>query len=171
MELLLGCGSRRNKQVWEAGNREWSGLITLDKNPSHQPDILWDLEKKPWPFDAGLADEVHMYDVLEHLGRQGDEKAFFSDFLEIWRILKPGGILCATVPHWNSPWTFGDPGHRRVINPGSLVFLDQDEYARQVGISAMTDYRNIWRGDFKRTYDKEEGHTYCFILKAVKPPS
>ena len=40
MELLIGCGSRRDKMI---GTGEWSKLVTLDLEPSHHPDVVWDL--------------------------------------------------------------------------------------------------------------------------------
>jgi hypothetical protein len=45
-------------------------------------------------------------------------------------------------------WAWGDPSHRRVINEGSFTFLDQTQYAKQVGKTAMTDFRSLWKGDF-----------------------
>lgn len=168
-ELLLGCGGTRDKRIGLPDHKEWEGLVTLDRNPAHKPDVVWNLEQTPWPFEDGSADEIHMYEVLEHLGRQGDEDSFFRHFFEVWRILKPGGVLFATVPHWKSLWAFGDPGHRRIINPGSLVFLNQEEYHNQIGVTAMSDYRYLWTGDFIKVSDKELEHQYCFVLEAVKP--
>src|SRR3546814_6014455 len=75
-----------------------------------------------------LFDEVHAYEVLEHLGSQGDFRSFFAHFGEIYRALKDGGILFATVPAWDSVWAWADPSHRRVIAPETLVFLDQTQY-------------------------------------------
>jgi len=49
-------------------------------------------------------DEVHAYEVLEHLGRQGDYRSFFATFANIYRVLVPGGLLLATVPSRYSGW-------------------------------------------------------------------
>src|ERR1700760_2663386 len=76
-------------------------------------------------------DEIHAYEVLEHLGQLGDAHSFLAHFSELWRLLKPNGYLCATVPSRYSPWLWGDPSHRRAIVPESLVFLDQEQYALQ----------------------------------------
>lgn len=168
-ELLLGCGAKRDKLIAPPDHKEWEGLVTLDVEARHDPDVVWDLNQTPWPFEDDSADEIHAYEVLEHLGQQGDAKAFFAHFWEMWRILKPGGLVIATVPSWKSMWAFGDPGHRRVINGGSLIFLNQEEYHNQVGVTAMCDYRNTWRGDFVKVSEKELEHQYCFVLEAVKP--
>lgn len=169
-ELLIGCGHSRAKHVhgtWTPTGDQWSNLTTLDMDPGVSPDVVHDLNVLPLPFADGEFDEVHAYEVLEHCGRQGDWKFFFDQFFEFWRILKPGGLFVATVPMWDSPWAWGDPGHTRVITKGSLIFLDQREYS-QVGQSAMTDYRHAWRGNFEGFAAVEKEHTFGFILKAIK---
>lgn len=123
----------------------------------------------PWPLADESFDECHAYEVLEHLGQQGDAKSFFGTFSEIYRILKPEGHLFATVPMWNSIWAWGDPSHKRVINQGSLAFLSQQEYKKQIGNSPMTDFRYIYKGDFDLVYTKSQDGIFLFGLKAVKP--
>lgn len=119
-------------------------------------------------------DEIHAYEVLEHLGQQGDAHSFLAHFSELWRLLKPNGYLCATVPSWHSRWVFGDPSHRRVIVPESLVFLDQEQYARQCDVeppTPMSDFRDTcgYRADFRLIDSHDNRTTFTFILQAVKP--
>jgi len=189
-ELLLGAGSnfeRRLSPVFKHSPLEtvmepWHNLTTLDMEASHAPDILFNLDRLsplvglPLPSaDASYIptpdsyyDEIHAYEVLEHIGAQGDFRTFFIHFNEFWRILKPGGYLCATVPSWSSVWAWGDPGHTRVINAGTLVFLSQSEYVKQVGRTAMSDYRAYYHGDFETVWAAEMGEQFMFILKAIK---
>ena len=122
-QLLIGCGSRRVNLT----GRVWEELVTLDINPAHDPDVLHDLTVLPLPFRDDEFDEIHAYEILEHTGQQGDYRFFFAQFQEFWRILKPDGLFIATVPHWQGLWAWGDPGHTRVINEGTLVFLCQEE--------------------------------------------
>jgi len=152
----------------QADDPGWQQLTTLDINPAHHPDVVWDLREKPWPFDDDTFDEVHAYEVLEHLGRQGDAEAFFSDFSEIWRILKPGGHLLGTSPSAGSPWLWGDPGHTRAIIPESFIFLCQDEYENQVGKNAMSDYRYCYSADFKPKMLEVNNGTFSYVLEAIK---
>jgi len=167
-DLLAGCGNSRVRKIdWM--DRGWRDLVTIDHDPDCGADVLHDLDVTPWPFDDDTFDEVHAYEVLEHLGAQGDAASFFAHFGEIWRILKPGGMLLATVPAWDNVWAWADPSHRRIITAETLVFLSQAEYQQQVGKTAMTDFRWIWRGDFEIEAVLQQGGRLHFALKAHKP--
>lgn len=170
-ELLLGCGSLKNKRLAIIGvdTEDWVNLTTLDIVETHNPDIVWDLNKRPLPFDDNTFDQVHGYEIFEHLGRQGDAKGFFEEFYEYWRILKPGGRLYATVPSYDSMGAWGDPSHTRIINPMTLTFLSQKAY-EEVGKNMMSDFRGIWKGDFERVFSHMDEKTkqFSFILRALK---
>ncbi len=167
-ELLIGCGSSIRKQIRKANDPEaFVNVTTLDIEPRHNPDVVHDLNILPWPFDDNTFDEVHAHEVLEHLGKQGDYKAFFAHFSEIWRVLKPDGLLYASVPMWDSPWAWADPGHTRIIAKHSLIFLNQDEYS-QVGKTSITDYRGCYSADLVTIALEESENTLSFILQARK---
>lgn len=168
-ELLIGCGNRRIKRIDPGQTFEWSDLTTLDHDPNCGADIVHDLEDLPWPIEDSSFDECHAYCVLEHLGKQGDYRSFFAHFAEIYRILKPGGFLCALVPSRTDPWLWGDPSHTRVIQPETLVFLDQQQYRDQVGKTPMTDFRWLWKGDFEPILVNDTGADFFFALRAHKP--
>lgn len=191
-ELLIGCGHARNKLIVPPGSSaEWRGLVTLDVNEQVMPDIRCDIDHVPWDpsyvhpvadylfcdesetnqfhFRDSCVDEIHAYEVLEHLGGQGKYHQFFWHFQEIWRVLKPGGYLCATVPSRYSPWLWGDPGHRRAILQETLIFLDQLNYIAQCGRTAMSDYRDVYKADFTCVKSTDDRTFHTFILQAIKP--
>jgi SAM-dependent methyltransferase len=168
-ELLIGCGSRRDKLMQVNGQAEWDELTTLDINPDHKPHVVWDLMKLPLPFENDAFDEIHAYEVLEHTGQQGDYKFFFAQFSEFWRILKPKGVLFATVPARDSIWAWGDPSHTRIISQESLVFLKQPNYTDNIGKNAMSDFRNIYKADFDIIFSDTSDGGYRFAIQAIKP--
>jgi SAM-dependent methyltransferase len=172
-ELLLGCGRTRDKRLMCPGNMQqaWLGLVTCDMNPDCEPDVVLNVETQVWPWEENTFDEVHAYEVLEHLGRQGDAHRFFFTFADIYHVLKPGGCLAGTVPSRFSPWLWGDPGHTRAILPESLHFLKQTTYSQCDGAhpTAMSDYRGIWKGDFDIIRSDDDHRLHRFILQAVKP--
>lgn len=95
--LDLGCGSKKIRKP---------GAIGLDIKPSPDVDIISDLSK-PLPLKDNIADEIHIYHVLEHL----DD--YVKTMEEIWRVAKPGVPVHVAVPHYSHPVACGDPTHKR----------------------------------------------------------
>ena len=165
-ELVLGAGNRKEKQIWEPDKKEFQNPTFLDIDPESNPDIVWDLNVRPLPFDDNIFDEIHAYEILEHVGKQGDWRGFFEEFGEYWRILKPNGTLYATCPVGDI-WQWGDPGHTRIINKGTISFLSQQAYSEYVGKSAMSDYRHVWKKDFDVIYSNPTDTAFFFALRKV----
>ena len=71
------------------------------------------------PFGDGTFDLVAGFDVIEHI--EDDRRAF----MEISRILKPGGTFVFSVPLHTAFWTEFDAlvGHARRYEPAQLVAL------------------------------------------------
>lgn len=172
MQLLLGCGHDRSKKLFLPGRETWADLVRVDMNPAVEPDVVHDLAVLPLPFADDSAEEIHLYDVLEHTKQQGDWRGFFAEFSEFFRILKPGGHLFGICPRFDKIWAWSDPGHTRVLTPNSLTFLSQAAYAAECrpGGSNRTDYRFCWRGDFETIWwqDLTEAQ-WGFVLRANKP--
>lgn len=168
-ELLIGCGGNHAKKLSLNGRSHWTELCTLDINPDHRPDMVWDLTQLPLPYGDDEFNEIHAYEVLEHTGAQGDFRFYFAQFSEFWRILRPGGVLIGTCPSRHSPWAWGDPSHTRIIQPEQFIFLDQMQYIAQVGKTAMSDFRWIFKADFSVVHSHDDGQVLQFALRAVKP--
>ena len=78
----LGCGKKYIK-----------GYINVDVTRSVKADLYFNLNKFPYPIKKKSADEVLMDNVLEHL----DDVVLVME--EIYRILKPGGIVKIYLPY------------------------------------------------------------------------
>ncbi len=103
-----------------AGNRILPDSINHDI-VKHRPeiDIVWDLNKLPWPWADNEFDVVVAYAVLEHL-----KLNLLESMNEIWRILVPNGLVCLKVPYWNSPISWWDPTHYWKFDVGSFNIFD-----------------------------------------------
>jgi predicted SAM-dependent methyltransferase len=167
-ELLIGCGSNHGKRLTCDETTDWSSLTTLDYNADHKPDVVWDLmNPKGLPFEDNTFDEIHAYEVLEHTGAQGDYKFFFWQFSDFWRVLKPNGHLLVTCPSRHSVWALGDPSHTRIMQKEQLVFLFQEAY-QDVGKSSISDFRSIYKADYRPIHINENDTEFSFILQAIK---
>jgi SAM-dependent methyltransferase len=179
-ELVLGCGPNPQKFVLSplSTSQIFENPTTVDINSEHNPDKAWDLNILPWPFEDDSFDEIHAYNILEHLGSLGDYKSFFAHFEEMWRILKTGGYICGVSVDYDTVHLWGDPGHTRAITRQMLsAFLSREQYELQSGKTSMTDYRFCYNADFEMIPvtgdvigDKEtHADSFAFVLKAFKP--
>ncbi|RLI98717.1 MAG: hypothetical protein DRP00_01425 [Candidatus Aenigmatarchaeota archaeon] len=113
MKRILELGSGR-KPYFEDG----AEVIHLDKVKLPHIEVVWDLNKFPYPFPDNYFDEVIATHVLEHL----DDLA--SVMKEIWRILKPGGKLKITAPHFSNYDAYRDPTHKHFFTFESFDYFD-----------------------------------------------
>jgi SAM-dependent methyltransferase len=84
-----------------------------------------DLTSFPWPLPDGSFDKVVSHAYLEHIERapKAADDPVYKFFREIYRILKPGGVLTFDTPHYQSEAAFWDLDHRRFYTPNSFKFL------------------------------------------------
>lgn len=104
--LNLGCG---RKHV--------AGALNLDVTPETGPDVVHDLNRRPWPFPDGQFREVIANDVIEHLN---DVMATFE---EIHRVCRDGAAVKIAVPHFSSGNAYTDPTHRHFFGFFTLDYL------------------------------------------------
>ncbi len=102
---------------------------------------------QPIPFDTSSFDSVSAYDFFEHVPRvlaTADGAATRFPFIElmdeVWRVLKPGGLLYAVTPVYPHPAVFQDPTHVNFITAGTHEYFVRPERR-----AAMYGYR----GDFE----------------------
>lgn len=83
MKLNLGCGMDKKK-----------GYINIDVRREVNPDLVWNLEQLPYPFDDESIEEIIAKDVLEHFSYRRIEP-----IIKEWhRILKADGKLFIQAP-------------------------------------------------------------------------
>jgi hypothetical protein len=107
--LNLGCGRKHVE-----------GAVNLDMTPETNPDVLHDLNRRPWPLPEGHFREVLAYDVIEHLGD------VLATFEEIHRVCRDGAIVHIAVPHFSSANAYTDPTHRHFFSYFTLDCLTED---------------------------------------------
>lgn len=164
--LNLGCGIKCKVKKG----------INLDVNPKVEPDVVHDLNKLPLPFEDNTFDRCIMSHIFEHLGDPWSIKKpyvqwFFEFWAEIWRVLKPGGLIQFTSPNINNTLTWGDPGHTRAITLQTLSFLSKDTYELNANMDAspMTQYGIEFDFDFLQPAHLSVDKLFiCAIMRAIK---
>jgi len=93
IKLNLGCGNDKRE-----------GFINADIDGD--ADLLWDLNRFPYPFKENSVDFIIASHIVEHL------KEPLDFFKEIKRILKPKGVAKISVPHYKSKGAYCSFGHK-----------------------------------------------------------
>ena len=107
--LNLGCGAKHRPDA-----------VNLDVTPNSDPDVVHDLNVRPWPFPDGRFDRVVAFDVVEHL----DD--VLATMEEIHRVCRPGARVEITVPHFSCANAFTDPTHRHYFAQQSFHYFTGD---------------------------------------------
>jgi hypothetical protein len=124
LRLNLGCGSKRIP-----------GYINVDK--FGDPDLHFDLDTFPYPWDDNSVSEIELHHVLEHLGQQTN--TYLNIIQELYRICQPGAKIHIRVPHHRSDRFFHDPTHvRPITSVGLSMFSKQRNREWQAAGKAFT---------------------------------
>ena len=94
--LNLGCGFAQYKRP---------NVVNIDAFDICNPDVVHDLNKTPYPLEAGSFDLIIANHIVEHL------PAWWSCLNECGRLLKPDGVLEIWVPGSGSDAIFGFRDH------------------------------------------------------------
>ncbi len=107
--LDVGCGLNKRP-----------GAIGVDRNARTAADVLCDLDHFPYPFRDSVFDELYATHVIAHV----------SDVIrtmeEFHRLVRPGGRIFITTPHYTDFSSFCDPTHRWHLNSFSFRYFGAD---------------------------------------------
>jgi len=149
--LNLGCG----KDIRQSTKN--ITYVNLDKFNLPGVDVVWDLDKYPWPFKDNEFDKVIAKHVIEHL------EDVVRAIEEIYRILKPGGILYIEVPIYPNPNAFADPTHKHVFTERTFNF-----FCPNTPLGRENDYCTKARFKIKSKQTDTWGPNLYLELEAVK---
>ncbi|MBI2579591.1 MAG: methyltransferase domain-containing protein [Candidatus Aenigmarchaeota archaeon] len=111
--LNIGCGTDIKE-----------GWINLDSAAIKGVDVVHDIEKLPLPFKRGEFDEVLCRNILEHVD-------YIPVLKDIHRIMKNGGRLIITAPHFTSKHNFIDPTHKKMFSISTFDFFVEGSKIRR----------------------------------------
>ena len=126
MKLNLGCG-----------RFPMEGYVNVDGVADVHPDLVHDLNQRPYPFPDESAEEVHASHVLEHLNDP------FGTMAEWHRLLAPGGHLIVRVPHFSRGFTH--PDHKRGFDVSFPLYFDPSFQGGFTGTALVCEsLRLVW---------------------------
>jgi SAM-dependent methyltransferase len=112
LALDLGCGTGQNLEHLErygvaTGTDYFEEALQFCRERGHT--MLARADAVDLPFPDGTFDVATALDVIEHLDDD------YAALKEMWRVMKPGGLLVVSVPAYRFLWTYWDDilGHRR----------------------------------------------------------
>jgi hypothetical protein len=111
-KLNIGCGFN-----------SIPGFLNLDKSPACHPDLVFDAESQPWPWETNSILEVLFFHSLEHMG--ADTNVFLGMIRELYRVCAPDARVRILAPHPRHDDFINDPTHVRVITPALLTLFDR----------------------------------------------
>lgn len=151
IRLDIGCGENKNP-----------GFVGIDILPLKGVDIVWDIEKTPWPLPDECVITATSSHVLEHIN---PHKGVFIDVMnEIWRVMKPHGQFAGVVPHAASHGFAQDPTHCNPINETTFNYFDPDPEGRNIGQQLYGFYRPMpWK--IERLYFNPSGNIEFLLSK------
>lgn len=110
VSLELGCGNRKRNP----------DLIGVDALDYESVDIVGDIFEVLGAMPDGSVDDVYSSHFLEHVS---DVPRLLE---ELARVLKGGGRLDITVPHFSNPYFYSDITHKATFGLYSMSYFSDD---------------------------------------------
>ena len=137
------------------------GYIGVDIKRAKGVDIVHDCNNG-LPFSDNYADEIRAYDFLEHI----QDSIMLMN--EIWRVLKPDGVLNFNVPDASrGQGAFQDPTHRSFWVKKSFLYYTNNYYRELYNIKAKFNIKELEEVSDTHPYWGET-HRVVGTLQAIK---
>jgi SAM-dependent methyltransferase len=183
IRLDIGCGDNK-----------MPGFVGIDILDLPSVDIVWNIERTPWPLPAECASQAICSHLLEHLNpTAGDARlgglvellvdkklitqneaddymglpgsGFINVMNEIWRVLKPGAQFAFVVPYATSPGFAQDPTHINMINQTTMMYFDP------LHPSGLYQFYRPKPWKIQEQYYQTTGNLECVLVKRPMDPS
>ena len=115
------------------------GWVNVDHRDLGQ-EIVWDLNKTPWPFENESAERIIAHNVFEHLDK------ITKVMEEVHRVLKPGGKINICVPHGFFKGYFQDPTHTRGFSFETFDYFTSKRPYGYFDFQFSSAHTDIWLG-------------------------
>jgi SAM-dependent methyltransferase len=132
------------KRLKLGGRDRHEGYIHLDRDPNVKPEICRDV-LRGIPRGDNEFDVVFLDNFLEHMP-PGEDSIFIIN--EVWRVLKPGGVMRVFSPEWDYDLAIYDPTHLSFWKAEKFTYFCgvegtfEYELAPAYGITALFDWED-----------------------------
>lgn len=144
--LHLGCGRQKYPLAPALG---------VDGIPGPVVDLVWNLDRRPWPLPDGAFGKVYLVNVLEHL------EDVIGVMEEVHRVCRSGAEVVILAPFASSHHLWTDPTHRRAFLSRSFQYFT----------SGFSDERFSYTGArfelLEVTYEKYEDWMWVYRPKRL----
>lgn len=157
MKIYLGAGSDRKDGYLHLDAVEFPGINFVWKCPDRLP------------FEDSSVDEVFSQDFLEHI--KPEDKIPLMN--EIWRVLKPDGVMDHTIPMAGSRNDFGSPSHLSHWHPQQFEHFDIDSYRYRIdhvyeGFIGAFKYVSMEYLNYQDEFGVQKPQGFRVVYKAIK---
>lgn len=160
--LDVGCGINK-----------FPGAIGIDRNPRSRADVIAELDHFPYPFRSNSFDELRAIHVIEHVA------GVVPTIEEFHRLVRPGGRIYISTPHYTDFSSFCDPTHRWHLNSFSFRYFGEDNAgygyysaARLNEISVRVKLLAFWKWlgfefcvNHSRRFRRFWEHYLCYLVR------
>ncbi len=141
------------------------GFINIDYVDAKNVDIVFDLQKYPWPLPKEVATLVMAGGVIGHINKENFGFIRFMD--EIWKVLKIDGQLLISTPYGGSAGFWADPTNVNGCTEHTWNYFDP--------LSPTGLYKRYkpkpWKIEPNKLFFQPDGNMEILLTKRREDPS